>query len=92
MLLWRISDGKYKTDYIRANSLDEAKIFFEKKYPSNKAVEFVTEHKNVYAVYFSDNLYDPAFFKGTKTQAIKGAKTYIRQWQLNAVINRIETR
>lgn len=28
MILWRVTDGKHKTEYIRANTLDEAgKIF-----------------------------------------------------------------
>ena len=28
-ILWRVSDGKFKTEYIRANSLDEAKEIFK---------------------------------------------------------------
>ena len=90
MILWRVSDGKFKTRYIRANNLDEAKrIFDENSY--NPAVEFQPTEETIHAVYFSDNLNDPAYFKGTKAQARKGGNLYIRQWNLDAKIDRIET-
>ena len=41
-------------------------------------------------VYFSDAPGSPATFKGTKADALKAARLYIRQWQLDAVIDRIE--
>ena len=41
-------------------------------------------------VYFSDAPGSPATFKGTKAEALKGAKLYIRQWQLDAIIDKIE--
>lgn len=90
-ILWRVSDGKFKTDYIRADSLDEAKEIFNKKH-YYEAVEFQPTTEKVYAVYFSDSPGDPAFFKGTKKDAEQGAKLYIRQWQLDAFIDRIEAR
>lgn len=88
-ILWRVSDGKYTTDYIRANSLDEAKEIFDKRH-YNKAIEFQPTGETVWAVYFTDNPYSAAYFKGTKTEVTKGARLYIRQWQLDASIDRIE--
>ena len=89
-LLWRVSDGKYRTDFIRADNLDEAKKIFDNTY-SEKSVEFQVMDKPIFAVYFSDGC-NPAFFKGTKAEATKSAKLYIRQWQLDATIERIEAR
>jgi hypothetical protein len=92
-ILWRVSNGKCKTDYIRADSLDEAKAIFDTKYSYlNPSVEFQPVTDTIHAVYFSDNPYDPAYFKGTKEAAKRGAKQYIRQWNLDATISRIETR
>jgi hypothetical protein len=90
MNLWKVSDGKYTTDYIRANSMDEAKVIFDKKH-YNPAIEFQVTDETIHAVYFTDNPSSPAWFKGTKTEAIKGGKLYIRQWQLDATIDRVVT-
>lgn len=90
MILWRVTDGKYTTDYIRANNLDEAKRIFDAKH-YNAAVEFQPTDETIQAVYFTDNPFDPAFFKGSITQARKCANQYIRQWQLDAQIDRIVT-
>lgn len=90
MILWRVTDGKFKTEYIRANTLDEAgKIFNAKNY--NKAVEFQPTDEKIQAVYFTDSPAEPAYFKGSKTEARKGGNLYIRQWGLDAKIDRIET-
>jgi hypothetical protein len=90
MGLWRVSDGKFTTRYIRANSLDEAKTIFDDQNPWSKAVKFQPTDDKIFAVYFTDNPFDPAYFKGTKTEALKGARLYIRQWGLDAKIDRIE--
>jgi len=90
MILWRVTDGKYKTDYIRANNLDEAGRIFKEKH-NRTGVEFQPTDEKIQAVYFTDNPFDPAYFKGTITQAKKGARLYIRQWQLDAQIDRIVT-
>jgi hypothetical protein len=90
MNLWRVKDGKYKTEYIRANSMDEAKVIFDAR-NYNPAVEFQITEDKIQAVYFTDNPSSPAYFKGTVIEAKKGGNLYIRQWQLNASIDRIET-
>jgi hypothetical protein len=90
MNLWCVRDGKYKTEYIRANNLDEAKAIFDNR-NYNPAVEFQVTDETIYAVYFTDNPSSPAYFKGTKAEAIKGGKLYIRQWGLDASIDRVET-
>ncbi len=90
MILWRVSDNKYKTEYIRANTLDEAKQIFNVR-NTNPAVEFQPTDETIQAVYFSDYPNDPAFFEGTKTEARKKGNLYIRQWQLKAKIDRIIT-
>jgi len=89
-ILWRVSDGKYKTEYIRANNLDQAKTIFDERNNSS-SVEFQPTNETVQAVYFTDNLSDPAYFKGNKTEVRKAANLYIKQWQLDAKIDRIET-
>lgn len=90
MILWRVSDGKNRTRYIRANNLDEAKrIFDEDSY--NPGIEFQPIDDKIQAVYFTDNPFDPAYFKGTKSEARKSANLYIRQWQLDAQIDKIVT-
>ena len=71
MILWRVSDGKSKTEYIRANSIDDAKMIFDAK-NYNPAIEFQPTDEKIHAVYFSDNPYDPAYFKGSKTNAMTG--------------------
>ena len=89
-MIWKVRN-KYRTEYIRANSLDEAKQIFDSRNDS-PAVEFQpTEEKQVHAVYFSNDS-NPAWFRGTKADARAGAKLYIKQWQLTGVtIDRIET-
>jgi hypothetical protein len=90
MILWRVSDEKYKTRFIRAENLNEAKrIFDADSYTSAVTIEPTEEI--IQAVYFTDNPNDPAYFKGTKAKARKGGNLYIRQWQLDAKIDRIET-
>ncbi len=90
MTLWRVSDGKLKTEYIRANSLDEAKEIFDAR-NYNPAIEFQPTDETIHAVYFTDSPNDPAYFKGTRTEAVKGGNLYIRQWGLNASIDRVIT-
>jgi hypothetical protein len=90
-ILWRMSDGKITTDYIRANSMDEAGEEFSKRHYGKKAVEFQPIAEQVHAVYFTDNPSFPAFFRGTRTEAEKGGRLYIKQWQLDATIDRIVT-
>jgi len=90
MILWRVTDGKYKTEYIRANNLDKAKKIFDSR-NNNPAIEFQPTDEKIQAVYFTDSPWEPAYFKGTITQARKSGNLYIRQWQLNASIDRIET-
>ena len=41
-------------------------------------------------VYFTDAPGSPAVFEGTKANALKAARLYIKQWQLEARIDRIE--
>ena len=90
MILWWVTDGKHKTEYIRANTLDEAgKIFNARN--NNPAIEFQPTDEKIQAVYFTDSPTEAAYFKGSKTEARKGANLYIRQWQLDAKIDRIET-
>lgn len=91
MILWRVTDGERMiTDYIRSNNMDEAGGIFKEKH-NRSAVEFQPTDEKIQAVYFTDAPSYPAFFKGTKTEARKSGNLYIRQWQLNAQIDRIET-
>jgi len=90
MICWRVSDGKFKTRYIRANNLDDAKRIFDAN-SYNPAVIFQPTEETIQAAYFTDNLNDPSYFKGNKTEARKGGNLYIRQWNLDAKIDRIET-
>jgi len=53
MKLWRCYDGKNKTEYIYANSLDEAKEIFDAR-NSYPAVEFQVMDDIVHALYLSD--------------------------------------
>jgi hypothetical protein len=89
--VWRVSDGKHTTDYIRAGSLDEANAIFNGKHHFTSASEAQVVDHPIHAVFFTDNPFSPAFFKGTKTDAQRGARLYIRQWGLDASIDRIET-
>ena len=87
--IWKVSDGKYNKEYIRAGSLDEAKTIFDSTHYS-PGVEFQVIDHAVHAVYFSDGT-EPAYFKGTVTDARRGGNLYIRQWGLDAKIDRIIT-
>lgn len=87
--IWRVSDGKYEKAYIRAGSLDEAKAVFDASH-YRPGVEFQEIDHAIHAVYFTDGC-DPAYFKGTVADARKGGNLYIRQWQLDAKIDRIVT-
>ena len=49
-----------------------------------------TNKDTIWHVYLTDNLYDYLVLKGTKTQIIKSAKLYIKQWDLDAKLERIE--
>jgi uncharacterized Fe-S cluster-containing MiaB family protein len=75
MILWRTTDGKYKTEYIRENNLNEAKKIFDEK-NHNSAVEFQSIDETIQAVYFTDNPFDLAYFKGTKAEARKSGNLY----------------
>ena len=90
MKLWRVK-GRYTTEYIRANSLDDAAAIFKGKH-AETAMEFQVTDETIQAVYFTDNPYSAAYFKGcTKEQARRSGNLYIRQWNLGAVIDRIVT-
>jgi len=45
---------------------------------------------NKYNVYFTDAPSDAAKFKGTRAEVEKAARLYIKQWNLDAKIDRIE--
>ena len=85
--IWRVKSSS-KCDYIRATSLDTAAELFLAKY-KHKAEEFQVIDNKVFRVLFSDVPYDPAYFYGTKKEALARARLYIRQWQLNATISSI---
>lgn len=88
MKIWRVTNKEYCTDYIRAESADDAcSKFFDKH--GKKAVEYqVIDHK-VFAIFFSGGG-SPAYFKGTKEDALAGGRLYIRQWDLNETISSIQ--
>ena len=87
MKLWRVKNNDY-TDYIRAESLDTAGEIFYARH-GEKATEYQIIDHRVFAVCFSGSPY-PAYFKGTKKEAIAGAKLYIKQWQLDETIASIQ--
>jgi hypothetical protein len=87
MKLWRAKNNAY-TDYIRAESLDTAGDIFHVRH-GEKATEFQIIDHRVFAVYFSGDPY-PAYFKGTKKEALAGAKLYIKQWRLDETIASIQ--
>lgn len=91
MKLWKVNDGERMiTDYVRANNLDEAGRIYKEKH-NRPAVEFQPTDETIQAVYFTDSPLYPAYFKGTKAAAKKSGNLYIRQWNLEARIDRIET-
>ena len=87
MKLWRVKNNDY-TDYIRAESLDKAGDIFHAKF-GEKATEFQIIDHRVFAVYFSGYPY-PAYFKGTKKEALAGARLYIKQWKLDETISSVQ--
>ena len=87
MKIWRVKNNDH-TDYIRAESLDKAAVEFYARH-GEKATEFQIIDHRVFAVYFSGSSY-PAYFKGTKKEAIAGARLYIKQWQLNEIITSVQ--
>jgi len=93
-VIWKVSDSASWTggvDYIRAESLDEAKEIYSERHKWNHADTFqpVEDKEKIFAVYFSDEPGSPAFFRGALTKVKAAAHLYIRQWQLDAVIDRI---
>ena len=87
MKLWKVKNNDY-TDYIRAESLDIAAEKFHGKH-GEKATEFQIIDHRVFAVYFSGSPY-PAYFKGTKKDALAAGRLYIKQWQLNETISSVQ--
>ena len=87
MKIWRVENNAY-TDYIRAESLDEAGEEFYSKH-GKKATEYQVIDHRVFAVYFSGGG-SPAYFKGTQKDALAGARLYIKQWQLDETISSIQ--
>lgn len=77
--------------YIRAEKEENAMQSFQSRYSGYTPKTCQKIEKPIHAVYFSDSPYDPAYFSGTKTDATKAARLYIRQWKLDAKIDRIET-
>ena len=93
-IIWKVSDTAYMgtVDCIRAESMDDANDIYNERHPGKHATMFqpFEDGVHVYAVYFTDNPRQPAFFKGTLTEVNAAARLYIRQWQLDATIARIE--
>ena len=87
MKIWRIANNTY-TDYIRAESLDKAGEEFYARHGKTATEYQVIDHR-VFAVYFSGGG-SPAYFKGTKKDALAGGRLYIRQWQLNETISSVQ--
>ena len=85
--IWRVENNAY-TDYIRAGSLDKAGEEFYARH-GEQAVKYQVIDHRVFAVYFSGGG-APAYFKGTKNDALAGARLYIRQWQLDETISRVQ--
>ena len=87
MKLWRVKNNDC-TDFIRAESLDIAEEKFHAKH-GEKATEYQIIDHRVFAVYFSGGG-SPAYFKGTKKDALAAGRLYIKQWQLNETITSIK--
>ena len=87
MKIWRVENNAY-TDYIRAASLDKAGEEFYAKH-GKKATEYQVIDHRVFAVYFSGGR-SPAYFQGTKKDALAGGRLYIRQWQLDETISSVQ--
>lgn len=71
-----------------AETLDTAGEIFHAKH-GEKATEYQIIDHRVFAVYFSGYPY-PAYFKGTKKEALAAGRLYIKQWQLNETISSIQ--
>ena len=87
MIVWRAKNSDI-TDYIRAEGVDDAQKEFLKRH-KNKAVEFQGIDHKVFKVILSDSP-SPIFFKGTRQEALAGARLYIKQWKLTTSISIIE--
>ena len=87
MLVWRAKNSDI-TDYIRAASIDDAQKEFLKRH-KDKAVEFQGVDHKVFKVILSDSP-SPIFFKGTRQEALAGARLYIKQWKLDATISSVQ--
>ena len=87
MNIWRVENNDY-TDYIRAESLDKAGEEFYTRH-GKQAVKYQVIDHRVFAVYFSGGG-SPAYFKGTKKDALAGGRLYIRQWQLDETISSVQ--
>lgn len=89
MKVYRVTNDGREAAYIRAESAPAAMAEYnEKHYKPATAAEPVQVDGNIYAVYFTDSG-EPAYFKGTKADATRGARLYIKQWQLRAEIDKI---
>ena len=86
-MIWRVKNNDW-TEFIRAESLDKAGEEFYAKY-GKKATEYQVIDHRVFAVYFSGGG-SPAYFKGTKKDALAGGRLYIRQWQLDETISSVQ--
>ena len=93
-MIWKVSDSSTKiggVDFIRADSLDEAREIYCGRHHYNYPDIFqpCEDNEKIFAVYLSDSPGSPAFFKGTKAEVKRSANLYIRQWQLDAVVDKI---
>ena len=87
MKIWRVKNNAY-TDYIRAGSLDKAAAEFYARH-GDSGVEYQVIDHRVFAVYFSGGG-SPAYFKGSKEDALAGGRLYIKQWQLDETISSVQ--
>ena len=85
--IWRVENNAY-IDYIRAASLDKAGEEFYTRH-GEQAVKYQVIDHRVFAVYFSGSG-SPAYFKGSEKDALEGGRLYIRQWQLDETISRVQ--
>lgn len=91
-MIWKFRYGGYVVDYISAATEEEARNIFSAKHHGRDpdSLEPTTINR-IHAIYFSDNPSEAAWFVGTKSEALKAARLYIRQWDLNSTVTRIET-
>ena len=90
-MLWKVKNSKTKqTEYVRADSVDTAKAAAEKIGLTGDVFQPID--CRIFAVDFSDYPKHYVFFSGTKADAMRAARLYIRQWQLDAHILSITER